>query len=148
MNKQLAEDSVLPIQKMFGIIFKKLEWKERIRLPEHARSCRMSRCSCSNEMLFKTSENCCKESVSTQCTDHLCPSGEWLCSDRQYISNRLHLTCQNERDRCISTVKLTPPRCSGRCRMGNATTHVGQSALHPCSFSIIEHGTFRICYQV
>ena len=59
----------------------------------------------SDEMPFKESENCSRESVSGECDDHLCRPGDWSCGDGQCIADRLasqkwtfHPTCVSGRD--------------------------------------------------
>ena len=58
----------------------------------------------SDEILFKTSEECSRESANEQCDDHLCLSNQWSCGDGQCINERLGFyqwasrSCVSERD--------------------------------------------------
>ena len=58
----------------------------------------------SDEMQFKTSDNCPQESVNTLCDDHLCSPNQWSCGDGQCIHDRTSFqesisgsTCQSGR---------------------------------------------------
>ena len=42
----------------------------------------------SDEIQYKRSEECGRESVSSQCDDHICPPNEWSCGDGQCIQDR------------------------------------------------------------
>ena len=83
----------------------------------------------SDEMQYKKSDDCGRESASAQCDDHLCPPTEWSCGDGQCLRDRLafqtsadYATCENRRDQyfwCEShayPLSWTTP--NGRCHEG------------------------------
>ena len=83
----------------------------------------------SDEMPFKDSKNCPRQSVTTECDDHLCPSIEWSCGDGQCIGDRLNFqksaigfTCLSGRDQySICETHLTQMQWTmpdGRCCRG------------------------------
>ena len=56
----------------------------------------------SDEMFFRSHEQCPEESVSTECDDHLCEQVWWSCGDGQCIHDRLYFQKWNTRFMCIS----------------------------------------------
>ena len=83
----------------------------------------------SDEMQYKTSDGCGRESASAQCDDHLCPPTEWSCGDGQCLRDRLafrtsidYATCENRRDQHFMCENhfylLSWTMLNGRCHEG------------------------------
>ena len=84
----------------------------------------------SDEMPFKDSSECTRESVNIECDDHLCPPNLWSCGDGQCISDRLGFqrlstttTCASGRNEYfLCETRVSNPQwtmSNGRCFLGD-----------------------------